>query len=83
MKIPFKEALDNAGGCSIPLTLIVLAEWHCDGETNLKVEGRYISEVEVKGGSDGQVKTILNCRIPDILINRNGQQGGELAQYLG
>jgi len=30
--IPFKGALDSAGGCSIPLTMLVLGGWFWDGE---------------------------------------------------
>ena len=31
--IPFKGALDNAGACSVPITLIVLGGWFWDGDS--------------------------------------------------
>ena len=45
---PFKGALDSAGGCSVPLTMLVLGGWFWDGEP----KG---SRADVsKGGSDGR-----------------------------
>ncbi|KAN0084016.1 Membrane transport domain containing protein [Tylopilus felleus] len=45
--IPFKGALDSAGGCSVPLTLLVLGGWFWDGESKHKAS-------EPKPGSHGK-----------------------------
>ncbi|KAI9569756.1 membrane transport protein-domain-containing protein [Boletus coccyginus] len=51
--IPFKGALDSAGGCSIPLTMLVLGGWFWDGEkkpsgvadtTNAKSKGKGVQK---------------------------------------
>ncbi|KAG8217010.1 membrane transport protein-domain-containing protein [Butyriboletus roseoflavus] len=51
--IPLRGALDNTGGCSIPLTLIVLGGWFWDPSTNRNSKGGRVAEDEGKGGSDG------------------------------
>ncbi|KAF8548054.1 hypothetical protein OG21DRAFT_814463 [Imleria badia] len=51
--IPFKGALDSAGACSIPVTMLVLGGWFWDGDSKPK-STRSRAEDEIKGGSDGQ-----------------------------
>lgn len=80
--IPFKGALNNAGGCSIPLTLIVLGGWFWDGETKPKVRGRRVAEGEVKGVSGGQANRMSKGKgvekyrgtgvVPTFLDERQG-----------
>ncbi|KAH0826786.1 hypothetical protein J3R83DRAFT_5202 [Lanmaoa asiatica] len=45
--IPLRGALDNAGGCSIPVTLIVLGGWFWDGGSKPNTKGRH-AEGEAK-----------------------------------
>ena len=55
--IPLKGALDNAGGCSIPLTLIVLGGWFWDGETKPKsksTDGEEVKDPQGKTKSKGK-----------------------------
>ncbi|KAF8546127.1 hypothetical protein OG21DRAFT_1220288 [Imleria badia] len=51
--IPFKGALDSAGACSVPITLLVLGGWFWDGDSKPK-SPRSRVEDEIKGGSDDQ-----------------------------
>ena len=50
--IPFKGALDSAGACSVPVTLLVLGGWFWDGDATSK--NPHTRAKDEAKGSDGQ-----------------------------